>query len=331
MKRKTKRILSVFFCLLLSLLLADESLAQAKKSPPPPSPPSPAVEMQIKVFEGLREGKVEPVKTVTASFWRYTLSASIKSEDTTEKEENQIRRVFNLKEVRLLTQDNFSWNKTGTKDFHIFQLDSKEYALMITWLKTLPGERVNCRVEVFEQDRERKTSLLDTELTLEKNSITAFGFEDASGKPYFLSLKIIAVRPSFYGRVVSGVVEGGKVGGVEGAVEAIPPDVVKVVGDIKPPKLIKRVNPVYPEEAKKAGVEGPVILQVQTDIYGRVDSIKVLKSIPLLDQAAIDAVKQWIYEPLIVDGEPRKGIFTVTVYFKLLDEEKEKTEEIKTS
>ncbi|NMC66577.1 MAG: hypothetical protein GYA53_10625, partial [Acidobacteria bacterium] len=62
MKQKIKAILSGAFCLLLSLFLVGESLAQAKKDPPPP-PPLPAVEMQIKVFEGLREGKIEPVKT----------------------------------------------------------------------------------------------------------------------------------------------------------------------------------------------------------------------------------------------------------------------------
>jgi len=199
MKQKIRAILSGAFCLLLSLFLVGESLAQAKKTPPPPPPPSPAVEMQIKVFEGLREGKVEPVKTVTSSFWRYTLSASIKSEDTAEKEENQIRRVFNLREVRLLTQDNFSWAKAGTKDFHVFRLDSKEYAIMITWQRALPAGRVTCRVEVFEQAKDQKSNLLDSELTLEKNSVTAFGFEDASGKPYFLSLKVTAVRSPSYG------------------------------------------------------------------------------------------------------------------------------------
>ncbi|HAV41708.1 MAG TPA: hypothetical protein DCW97_04780 [Acidobacteria bacterium] len=368
MKQKIKAILSGAFCLLLSLFLVGESLAQAKKTPPPPPPPSPAVEMQIKVFEGLREGKVEPVKTVTSSFWRYTLSASIKSEDTAEKEENQIRRVFNLKEVRLLTQDNFSWAKAGTKDFHVFRLDSKEYAIMITWQRALPAGRVTCRVEVFEQAKDKKSNLLDSELTLEKNSITAFGFEDASGKPYFLSLKTTAVRsPSYAGvmpdelvmkkkaeNVVQGAVEGvaggdlkgvvggdlkgvvggvagGIEGGVEGGVEVIPPGTVKAVGEIKPPKPIKRVQPVYPEEAKKAGVEGVVVLQVQTDIYGRVADVRVLRSIPLLDGAAIEAVKQWVFEPVIVDGQPKQGIFTVTVNFKLEDEQKEKTEETKTS
>ncbi|HRD03040.1 MAG TPA: energy transducer TonB [Candidatus Saccharicenans sp.] len=336
MKQKIKAILSGSFCLLLSVFLTGEVLAQTKKTTSPPATPSPAVEMQIKVFEGLREGKVEPVKTVTSSFWRYTLSASIKSEDKADKEESQIRRVFNLKELRLLTQDNFSWAKTGTKDFHIFRLDSKEYAIMITWLRTLPGERATCRVEVLEQDQSQKTNLLDTELTLEKNSITAFGFEDASGKPYFVSLKITSVRPMSGETIFSGRVEapvraelGGELRGVTGE-GALPLDTVKALGGIKPPQLIKRVDPVYPEAARQAGVEGTVVLEVTTDIYGRVANIRVLKSVPSLNQAAIDAVKQWVYEPLIIDGQPKGVIFTVTVDFKLREEEKKKAEAIKT-
>ncbi len=92
---------------------------------------------------------------------------------------------------------------------------------------------------------------------------------------------------------------------------------VRAIGEIKPPKLIKKVDPVYPAEAKEAGIEGIVIVEATTDIYGRVIDTKVLQSIPELDQAAIDAVKQWIYEPMVIDGEPRGIIFTVTCTFKL--------------
>ena len=60
-----------------------------------------------------------------------------------------------------------------------------------------------------------------------------------------------------------------------------------------------------------------VIVETTTDIYGRVKKVKILRSIPELDQAAMDAVKQWIYEPIIIDGKPRGVIFTVTITFKL--------------
>jgi len=92
---------------------------------------------------------------------------------------------------------------------------------------------------------------------------------------------------------------------------------VRAIGSIKPPKLIKEIKPVYPEKAKEAKVEGEVILEATTDIYGRVQNVKVLKSIPLLDQAAVDAVRKWVYEPMIIDGKPRGVIFTVTLTFHL--------------
>lgn len=90
---------------------------------------------------------------------------------------------------------------------------------------------------------------------------------------------------------------------------------VRATGEIKPPKLIKMVEPVYPEEARTEGVKGVVILEVTTDIYGRVQKVRVLRSIPLLDKAAIDAVRQWVYEPAVIDGKPRGVIVTITVNF----------------
>jgi protein TonB len=120
------------------------------------------------------------------------------------------------------------------------------------------------------------------------------------------------VEGGVVGGVLGGVV-GGVLGGVVGEVEAP----VRAIGQIKPPKLIKQVDPTYPEIARQARVEGVVIIEATTDIYGRVQSIKVLRSIPLLDQAALDAVRQWVYEPMIINGRPRGVIFTVTVRFQL--------------
>ncbi len=114
------------------------------------------------------------------------------------------------------------------------------------------------------------------------------------------------------GGVLGGVV-GGVLGGVLGEVEAP----IRATGEIKPPKLIKKVDPLYPDIARQARVEGTVIIEATTDIYGRVANVKILKSIPLLDQAAKDAVLQWVYEPMLINGRPRGIIFVVTVTFLL--------------
>ena len=89
------------------------------------------------------------------------------------------------------------------------------------------------------------------------------------------------------------------------------------VGEVKPPRLVRRVEPLYPEIARQARVEGVVILEATTDEYGRVRNIRVLRSIPLLDQAALEAVRGWVYEPMVINGRPRAVVFTVTVRFKL--------------
>jgi len=113
-----------------------------------------------------------------------------------------------------------------------------------------------------------------------------------------------------------------KTKGVVGGVVVRDEGPVRAVGDIKPPKLIKKVDPIYPKVAKEARIEGVVIVEMTTGIYGRVQNVKILRSIPLLDQAAIDAVYQWVYEPFVMDGKARGVIFTVTVIFKLDKETK---------
>jgi protein TonB len=118
---------------------------------------------------------------------------------------------------------------------------------------------------------------------------------------------------------VEGGVPGGVVGGVVGGLPDAPPPVqaVRVGGQIKEPKKLKNVPPTYPDIAKQARVQGVVILECTISPQGKVTDVKVLRGIPLLDQAAIDAVKQWVYTPTLLNGVPVPVIMTVTVNFKL--------------
>lgn len=92
-------------------------------------------------------------------------------------------------------------------------------------------------------------------------------------------------------------------------------DALRVGGDIKPPVKIKDVKPVYPPIAREAGVAGVVIIEVRIGTDGRVEDGHVLKSIPLLDEAALDAVKQWEFVPTLLNGVPVPLMMTVTVNF----------------
>jgi TonB family protein len=122
-------------------------------------------------------------------------------------------------------------------------------------------------------------------------------------------------------------------GGVDGGVTGIEIDIgPSILGDknaegsssgpvllthVQQPRLIKRVAPIYPVVAKKAHIEGVVSVDAVTDIYGRVVKVRVTSGHPLLRGEAVQAVKQWIYEPYILNGIPRPVSFTVNVNFKL--------------
>ena len=80
-------------------------------------------------------------------------------------------------------------------------------------------------------------------------------------------------------------------------------------------KLITTVEPILPEQAVAARVAGVVILQVTVSQKGEVSDLKVLRGHPLLDQAAMDAVRQWKYSPTYLEGEPVAVIASVPVSF----------------
>jgi protein TonB len=117
---------------------------------------------------------------------------------------------------------------------------------------------------------------------------------------------------------VEGGVPGGVVGGVVGGIpEAPPPTVVRVGGTVKEPRKLKNVPPEYPTLALAGHVQGTVVLEATIGPDGRVAEVKVLRSVPLLDTAAVAAVKQWVYTPTLVSGVPVAAIMTVTVTFTL--------------
>ena len=88
-------------------------------------------------------------------------------------------------------------------------------------------------------------------------------------------------------------------------------------GQIKPPRKLKDVQPIYPDIAKQARVQGVVIVECTISPRGKVTDVKVLRGVPLLNQSAITAVRQWVYTPTLLNGVPVPVIMTVTVNFKL--------------
>ncbi|HEX6467224.1 MAG TPA: M56 family metallopeptidase, partial [Terriglobales bacterium] len=95
-------------------------------------------------------------------------------------------------------------------------------------------------------------------------------------------------------------------------------DIYKVGPGIVPPKVISKVNPTYPEAAKKAKQKGNVQLALIIGADGSVENVRVEKSVsPDLDKSAIDAVRQWTWEPALKDGRPVKVEVHIDITFTL--------------
>ena len=118
---------------------------------------------------------------------------------------------------------------------------------------------------------------------------------------------------------VEGGVPGGVVGGVIGGLPEAPPPprIVRVGGNIVAPTVVHQVAPVYPEIARNARLTAQVLLEATVDERGLVRELRVLQSSPLFDEAALAAVKQWRYQPLLLNGQPTPFLLSVVVRFNI--------------
>ena len=146
-----------------------------------------------------------------------------------------------------------------------------------------------------------------------------------------------ALPPAAIGGVVGGVpggIPGGVMGGVTSSIGMAPPPppppppkVVekpketgpqRVSSGVQAAKLVKKVQPSYPAIAKQARIQGSVVLQAFIAKDGTVQQLKMMSATsPLLVQAAMDAVKQWVYQPTLLNSEPVEVLTEITVNFTL--------------
>jgi len=107
----------------------------------------------------------------------------------------------------------------------------------------------------------------------------------------------------------------GVVSSPQGSVDPAARSLLRVGGDVRAPRKISGASPEYPPIARAAGVGGVVILEVTIGPEGRVEDARVLRSIPLLDAAAMDAVRRWTFEPTLLNGTPVSALMTVSMGF----------------
>ena len=100
------------------------------------------------------------------------------------------------------------------------------------------------------------------------------------------------------------------------APSAVPPR-VKVGGMVQAAKIVRQVRPIYPPLARQARMSGDVLLEAVISRDGTIESLRVINGHPLLVNAAVDAVRQWIYQPTLLNGEPVEVLTQIEVHFKL--------------
>jgi protein TonB len=92
---------------------------------------------------------------------------------------------------------------------------------------------------------------------------------------------------------------------------------LRVGGKVQAAKIAHQVTPVYPPLARQARLSGIVRLEAVISRSGTIESLQVMSGHPLLTQAALDAVRQWVYQPTLLNGEPVEVLTQIEVNFKL--------------
>ncbi len=267
------------------------------------------VALRLRVFEGVTVAVPAKAAAVTSSYLTFLGGKEIEAEWSAEGERRRIAAVFNLPDVRMLTETRLEWSRREDNRVYAFRIADREYLITVT-PRELAFRKLTFDLKVQEKEAEMR-NLLETGFSIPRDQLAVFGFADSAGTPYFLGLRVLrfsakgADQPSF----MIGADFEDKDDFARGAVRA--------EGNVRPPRLVKAVDPVYPEDARKRRIEGLVIMGVRTDRDGRIARVRILRSVPGLDEAAETAVKQWVYAPVIVKGKPSPAVFTVTVRFQL--------------
>jgi len=281
------------------------------------------LELKLRVYEGARQGPLAPPPFVTSSYIRPTISANMDMQSgfDLEKEKEQIKRVFNLQDVGLLTESDLiigeeRAGRSSQSARHFFRLNGNAFAIIVMLLEWKnPGRFL---VLLNDVTGEKPENVLTTEMLLHGGHSAVFGFEDKQGKPYFCSFHITGPPDKIMPPPPPPPPAPPVPPEVREKIEQFENGAVKASDTINPPLLLKKAEPIYPPEAKKSGLKGYVVLNVRTDGQGNVKDVMVIRSSnEVFIQPAIAAVKQWKYEPYLENGQPKELVFSVSLRLEI--------------
>ena len=252
-----------------------------------------ALDIKLNFFGPATAGRAS-ADVATSFLVKTTVQRNLQVKFTAESLLTELKKTFNAPDTALLASGDLSWRSGGPASvMQAVQIDGRDYALVLTPLPR-PGA-VNFKVGVVEgMDKPKiKKVLLDTEIVLPDGEVAMLGFRDSQERSFFIAFYVQERNEEF-----------GK-------------NAMRITGASKP-KIVKKVKPVYPEEAVKKRIEGVVSLEALIDKNGKVKDVRMVRSPdPLLTAAAEEALKQWVYEPYSGRGGCSEALFTVTMNFRL--------------
>jgi len=245
---------------------------------------------RMRLYQGYRGSVPQPAKVVSAYYLKKGLSKQDILDVQIDKEKKSLVRIFNLKNIKLMTQGDMVINeKESSQQSRLMVLNDKNFLIQMT---VLSQKKELFKIEIKEKNGQFN-SLLDTKLIIPTQKTAVLGFEDSSGKIYFLSL-FRKKDTSF---------------NTEPTVEFI---------HHQGPELVYRINPAYPAQARLEGIQGLVVLEGIVDKKGHISKISVVRGKhDILIKEAIKAIKQWQYEPYQIKNQSQQVTFTITVNFIL--------------
>ncbi len=281
------------------------------------------VELKLRVYEGARQGSVDLPRLVTTSYIRPTISANLDmgAGFDLEKEKDQIQRVFNLQDIGLLTEADMvigeeRAGRSPSSTGHFFRLNGNSFSLNVMLLDWEGAPRF--LVLLNDLTAEKPENILTTEMLLHGGHSAVFGFEDKNGKPFFCSFHISGPPDKILPPPPPPPPAPPVPPEVREKIEQFEKGAVKAIDTVNPPRLIKKVEPVYPLEAKKALLKGYVRLNVRTDGQGNVKEVMIIRSSnEIFNEPALEAVRQWKYEPYQENGLPKELVFSVSLRFEI--------------
>jgi len=244
--------------------------------------------VQLRLYEGFQEkGKISAV-VVSSYYLKKLEKEQILSDMQIENEKKSLKKIYNLDAVENISIIDMELKKGGENTQEIAPGGRK----LVIKLSMFSKDKNRFTVEVWE--KEKKAALLETEVIIPQQKTAVLGFEDAAQRIFFFSLHREKDRPA--------AVESGR------------------VASLSYPRLLKSVLPIYPKKAMAEGIEGDVYIRAMISETGGVTQLNVeTKLHPLLDKAALHAVRQWKYKPWMINGVPSPTEVVVKITFKIED------------